>query len=156
MSSKFVQSINNHLRKFAVFAAAIMLAIGSIASPALAEEVEEPVIEDPVSPFSTDPEDIIASCAGSISNGGGTLECSMTSGNQYATIQVKSAANGEAGSIDCYVKFPNGNIYNLGSILASNGVSTPANFYFCPYGTYQFIFEASTNAELEVQGFIFD
>ena len=157
MSSKFVHSIQDNLRKVVAFTAAIMLAIGSIASPALAEELDEPVTEDPVSPFSTDPEDIIALTAGSISGGSGSLNCFMSTGNMYATIQAKTAPNASLnGAVDCYVEFPNGNSYYLGTIPANNGETTPANFFFCPYGEYKFIFDANITDAIEVQGFIFD
>ncbi|MBR3325557.1 MAG: hypothetical protein IKG14_05920 [Clostridia bacterium] len=152
-----IQFVNNQMRKLAVIVATITFALGSFITPALAEETDSPVVKEPISRFSTDPEDIISFCAGSIENGYGELYCYMTTGNQFATIQAKTGPNSNAvGSVDCYVQLPTGGNYYLGTIPASNGATGGINFNICPYGTYKFIYEADTNVELDVMGFIYD
>lgn len=107
--------------------------------------------------YSTDPEDIIAFCSGSISNGSGYLNCLLTSGNFYATIQASTANNGSVtGSVECSVEFPDGSLHYLGTIPASNGSTIPLNVHICPYGNYRFIYETNFTDEIDVQGFIFD
>ena len=143
-------------RKIIATACTLMLASSLVPATAIADELDTPVLEEEIEEYSTDPEDIIATAAGSISNGGGSLFCNLGTGNFYSTIQVRSGNNLVTGSINCFVKFPDGTIYNLGSMLASNGATIPANFFIAPYGQYEFIFSTSLTDELEVQAFIFD
>ena len=128
----------------------------AFASPAeLKEDLGAPVINSPTL-MDSDPY-LLAGTAGSISNGYGELECYMTSGCYWPTIQASTGYNnGVTGTVQCFVEFPNGTIHQLGFIPASNGSTPRVDFYYCPYGYYKFIFEANVSDELDVAGFIYD
>ena len=108
-------------------------------------------------PVLRDDDELIVGCAGEITNGSGELQCVMPFGNYLTRIQAATGYNnGITGSVECFVKFPNGTIQELGVIPASNGATLEVEFLFCPYGTYKFIYLANVSDTLDVAGFIYD
>ncbi len=131
-------------------------AVPALASPSqLREDLGTPVIDSPTV-MDSDPY-LLAGTAGNISNGYGELECYMSSGCYWPSIQASTGYNnGVSGTVECFVIFPNGSVQGLGTIPASNGATPRVDFYYCPYGTYTFVFESSIPNQLDVAGFIYD
>ena len=98
---------------------------------------------------------IIATGSGTV-YASGSIEVYLGSANAWADIKVGSDESEDTGSLSCYVEFPNGTIYNLGSILASGGESNAREFTWCPAGTYTFYFSGTMNVEHSVWAHIYD
>lgn len=143
-------------------ALAVLGIIGFSPAPALAQTSDlKSVLELNSSfdktPILRDDDELIVGCAGEIRNGSGELECEMPFGNYWARIQAATGYNnGISGTVECFVKFPDGTIEELGFISASNGATPEVEFFFCPYGTYKFIYLANVSTPLDVVGFIYD
>lgn len=61
-----------------------------------------------------------------------------------------------SGTVECFVVFPNGNRYNLGTIAASGAHTNLRTFTYCPSGTYTFNFVATTAKTVYVYARIYD
>ena len=162
MVAKALRLVHDNIRKvFLVFACTIC-ALAISTNVALAQEqtqrIEVPVTIGPGTPGSiTNTGDLLAGTAGSISNGSGSLPCYLLSGNYWVEFQASTGYNGGiSGTVTCFVEFPSGDTYDIGMISASNGCTSRHEFFYCPAGTYTFIYEASTTAELDVAGFMYD
>ena len=160
LSTRLRQKFIQNATRFFAIALAILGIVAFSATPAFAEasdlrnDLNHSISEDSVL---RDDDYIIAACAGTIYNGYGTVECQMPYGNMWTSIKAKTGYNGGLfGDVDCYVEFPNGSIYFLGTIGVSNGETPATEFFFCPYGTYNFIFDASTTTSFSVNGYIFE
>lgn len=160
-----MQFLRSSFRSRIVKALAVTFAVLGImlpsATPALAETSDlRSALDIATSIGNTtvlrDDEELIAGCAGQIYNGSGELECLMPFGCYWASIQAATGYNnGNTSMVDCYIKFPNGDIQGLGYIPASNGATQQIDFFFCPYGTYKFIYLADCSDTLDVAGFIY-
>lgn len=161
MSSKCLQFVQSSIGKVFTIFAVMLVTLGFSSTLALAKtsEVDVPVYgpspDTPILRGNTG--DLIAFSAGSISNGAGELECDLVYGNYWVDFQASTGYNnGATGTVDCYIEYPDGSTSSLGLISASNGHTAKREFYFAPFGTYKFIFLASTPDELDVSGFIYD
>ena len=160
LAKRLLHSIRQNATRFFAIALAILGIVAFSATPAFAEtsdlrnDLNHATSGDSVL---RDDDYIIAACAGTIYNGYGTVECYMPYGNMWTSIKAKTGLNGGLfGSVNCYVEFPDESIHFLGTIGVSNGETPATEFFFCPYGTYTFIFEASTTTSFSVNGYIFE
>lgn len=144
---------------FSMFVGTICaLALSSTVAFAQTTRIEVPVTPTPSpNPLITNTGDLLAGTAGSVSNGFGELNCFMNSGNYWVEFQASTGFNtGITGTVECSVQFPSGDIYDLGMISVNQGVTPRQEFFYCPYGTYTFIYEVDTLEEIDVAGFIYD
>lgn len=133
----------------------VILAICCVlTAPAFAKDID-PTVDQPVTNRQS-VGSLIASNAGSISGGFGTLNVYLASGNWWADFMAGTANTGVSGSVMCSVRDPDGNVQYLGTISASNGHTSYEEFTYAKAGTYIFIFEANTTSTIEVYGHIFD
>ncbi len=129
-----------------------MYAVPVSAATATPEESNRQVITvDVVSPMS-----VPASTAGYISGGYGTRSCTLTRHLTSGSIQAAVSSSTASGTVECWVIIPNGTYQYLGTVPASGGSTQKVPFYTLATGTYTFAFEATTDAQLYVSGYIYD
>lgn len=87
--------------------------------------------------------------------GDGTIEVYLDSGHSWADIQAGTGPSSASGSVHISVKFPDGEWYDLGRVLASADHTSYREFSYCPKGTYLFLFESTTNDWIQVYANIY-
>lgn len=88
--------------------------------------------------------------------GSGYVSVYLDSGNSWADIMAGTGGSSCTGSVSVSVKFPNGEWYELGTIMANADHTAYNEFVYCPKGTYLFYFDNSTNDWIQVYANIYD
>lgn len=99
---------------------------------------------------------ILATNSTFINGGSGTLTVTLPSGNYSADIIAQIGYTDQGGLVSCSVKFPNGDIYNLGTISGSGSRTDSLHTSYAPSGTYTFFFSSSISTPYNVAAFIYD
>ncbi len=97
-----------------------------------------------------------ASAGGYISGGYGEKSCTLTRHVYDGGIEAAISPNNASGTVSCGVILPNDTYQYLGSVPASGGSTGIIPFYTLASGTYTFVFEPTTTAQLYVSGYIHD
>lgn len=88
--------------------------------------------------------------------GDGYIYLYLDSGNAWADIQAGTGPSSCNGVVTISVKFPDGQWYELGTVMANADHTLYKEFTYCPKGTYTFLFENSTNDWIQVYANIYD
>lgn len=88
--------------------------------------------------------------------GSGYVEVYLDSGNAWADIQAGTGGSTCTGVVTISVKFPNGEWYELGTVMANADHTLYHEFTYCPAGTYLFYFENTTSDWIQVYANIYD
>lgn len=99
---------------------------------------------------------ILATNSTFINGGTGTLTVTLPSGNYSADIIAQIGYTDQNGLVSCSVKFPNGDIYNLGTISGSGSRTDSLHTSYAPSGTYTFFFSSAISTPYNVAAFIYD
>lgn len=99
---------------------------------------------------------VIATNAGTIYGGSGTISVVLQSGNFFADLQVGIGYAPQEGVVTCSVETPDGEYYYLGAISGSSSFTEPYELTYAPAGTYKFHFMSANPFAYEVVAYIFD
>lgn len=94
--------------------------------------------------------------AGDISGGYGELKVTIGKSISTAYFQAAVSSNKNSGSIEVFIKYPNGSTAGLGSMPASGGTTLLKVAHYIPSGTYTFIFQPTSLATFNVQAYIYE
>ena len=94
--------------------------------------------------------------AANISGGYGEVKVTIGKSISTAYFQAAVSPNNNSGTIRVSVKSPSGAYISLGGMLASGGSTNLKLVYGLSAGTYTFIFESSSFATFNVQGYIYE
>ena len=143
-------------RRFLAVLTAIITCFSIACSPVYAADLAESSNALQSKPILKSAGSIIAAGAGSFSGGSGSITAYLAHGNWSADIEAGTSGPTVNGRVHCIVKFPNGRIYDLGTIDASGDQTELKTFTYCPSGTYTFSFAATTTHNIYVFARIYD
>lgn len=148
-----MKELSRKFKKACAVLTAIAMGFVLCALPVNAEELDTPVTEKPILRYNGS---LIGSGSTSFSGGSGAFEIHLSSANWQANIMAGTAGTSADGTVSCYVKFPNGSWYNLGTVMASASHTDLSYHVYCPAGTYTFLFQADTDDMIYVYGRMYD
>ena len=98
--------------------------------------------------------DTVLSLASTDFSWDGTASCSI--GRSFSNCGIKAgiSSSSAVGTVVCSVRFPNGSMHGLGTVLASGGMTPILTCGTLSSGTYTFYFESSTSVNLHGVGYI--
>lgn len=99
---------------------------------------------------------ILATNAGTINGGSGTISVNLPSGHFWANYVAQIGYTSESGLVNCTVTDPDGDVYNLGSISGSGSRTPATEAFYSPAGTYYFHFSSAKQSPYEVAVFIYE
>lgn len=99
---------------------------------------------------------VIATNAGTINGGIGTLTVTLPSGNFFADFRAGIGYVDRSGVISVYLNTPDGETYNMGAISGSGSFTQTTSLTYAPAGTYTFTFYSAIPTPYEVVAYIYD
>lgn len=102
------------------------------------------------------PQTVYTGANGTIENSYGELQCTLTKRLSHGYAEAYVQANNNSGTVDCFIRRPNGAVDYVGVIPASGGSTGSTSLSVMESGVYTFIFYASTAASLSVYTVIRD
>lgn len=97
---------------------------------------------------------LLATNAGTIYTQG-TIQVTLPQGNFSADFVAQIGYSPVSTVVSCYVRTPDGNTFDLGS-MSGNGTSRSYTLFYAQSGTYTFYFTTGTSQPVEVACFIYD
>ena len=99
---------------------------------------------------------IIATNAGTIYGGSGTIYVTLTSPNFFADFRARLGYSSQDEIISVYMTTPTGETYSLGNILGNGSYTDTVSLGYAPAGTYSFTFVSAISTPFEVVAYIYD
>ena len=130
-----------------------MASVSVFAYDAEAQMVTEQA-NDAVSPLALGK--VIATGAGTIYNGYGTINVVLPSGNFSADLLAQIGYVDRSGIIECTVRTPSGDYLDLGAMSGSGSATSTYNVLYAEAGTYYFTFTSTITTPIEVVCYIYD
>lgn len=99
---------------------------------------------------------VIATNAGTIYGGSGTIYVTLSSSNFFADFRAGIGYTEQSGVVSCSVTTPKGETYNLGAISGTGSFTNTTSLTYAPAGTYAFTFISAIPTPYEVVAYIYD
>lgn len=99
---------------------------------------------------------IIASNAGTIYGGSGSIYVTLYSANFFADFRARLGYSSQDEIISVYMTTPAGDTYLLGNILGNGSYTDTLSLAYAPAGTYEFTFVSAISTPFEVVAYIYD
>lgn len=99
---------------------------------------------------------LLATGGGTIYNGMGSISVTLPKGNFGADFVAVLGYCDVNTLVTCTVRDPDGDVYDLGSMVGNGSTSRAYNVFYASAGTYTFNFVTGTSHPVEVACFIYD